>query len=330
MTTAQHKFTAAQHRVSVIVPTCDRPALLRQALSSIRAIEGLDLTFEILVCDNGSAAETPAIAEEFGAIYLKAPTHGPSAARNVGLRTATGEYIAFLDDDDVWLPENVRPHITHLGLNPALDAVIGQAVYSDPNLVPIGPPWPEEAPRDSKQLLRRMLSGFFPQIGTVLARTAVRNTIGEFDETLIGGEDLDWLLRLARRNCLGFIPTPCLLFRLRPAGSYDAIQRNRIAFDRRVFLRHALPEWRIWTSPLDFSRAYSGTLWHFYQYFVDAAVERAARGESYNSFRAIAIAFGIFPLRAVYHLIAPRPLRKAFWTAILHRRRERPRRSNLQ
>jgi glycosyltransferase involved in cell wall biosynthesis len=312
---------AAQHKVSVIVPTCDRPALLRQALASIRALEGPDLTFEILVGDNGTASETPAVAEEFGAIYLKASKRGPSAARNLGLRAATGEYIAFLDDDDFWLHENVRPHIAHLELNPTLDAVIGQAVYTDPNLVPIGPPWPEQTPRDSNQLLKTMLSGFFPQIGTTLARTAVRNTIGEFDETLIGGEDLDWLLRLARKHRLGFVATPCILFRGRPVGSYDALQRSRIGYDRRVFLRHALPEWRIWRSPLDFSNAYSGTLMHFYQYFVDAAVERAARGERYNSLRAIAIAFGIFPVRAAYHLIAPRPLRKAFWTSMLPRRR---------
>ena len=308
---------APKPKVSVIVPTCDRPALLRQALASIRALEGPDLTFEILVGDNGSARETPAVAEEFGAIYLKAFIHGPSAARNVGLRAATAEFIAFLDDDDIWLPGNVRPHIAHLDLNPNLDGVIGQAVHANHNLAPIGTPWPEEAPRDGHQLLRRMLSGLFPQIGTTIARTTVRNTIGDFDETLIGGEDLDWLLRLARRNRLGFVATPCLLFRQRPPGSYDTLQRNRVRYDRRVFLRHALPEWRIWRSPLDFSAAYRGTLWHFYAYFVEAAVQRATRGEYCNALRAIATAFGIFPLRTAYHLVAPRPLRKAFWTAIL-------------
>ena len=107
-------ITAPKPKVSVIVPTCDRPALLRQALASIRALEAPDLTFEILVGDNGSDRETPAVAEEFGAVYLKALTRGPSAARNVGLRAATGHFVAFLDDDDVWLPGNVRPHIAQL------------------------------------------------------------------------------------------------------------------------------------------------------------------------------------------------------------------------
>jgi len=322
-------MTGPRHNVSVIVPTCDRPALLRQALASIRALEGADLTFEILVGDNGSASETRAVVEEFGAVYLNATTRGPSAARNVGLRAATGDYIAFLDDDDVWLPQHVRPHIAYLESNPTLDAVIGQAVSTDPNLVPIGSPWPEGVPRDRNRLLRKMLGGFFPQIGTALARTAVRDVIGEFDETLIGGEDLDWLLRLARRDGLGFIAAPCILFRGKPAGSSDALQRARIGYDRRVFLRHALPEWRIWKSPVDFCTAYSGTLMHFYQYFIDGAIEGAARKERHKAICSIATAFRIFPIRAAYHLVAPRPLRKAFLAAILPKRRQRQRRSNL-
>jgi glycosyltransferase involved in cell wall biosynthesis len=316
-------MTTAQRKVSVIVPTCDRPALLREALASIRALDGPDLTFEILVCDNGAGPETPAVAEEFGAIYLKASVPGPSAARNAGLRAATGEYLAFLDDDDVWLPGNVRPQLALLDLNPELDAVIGQAIHTDPKLVPTGVPWPENEVGDSKQLLRRMLGGLFPQIGTTVARTAARKRIGEFDESLIGGEDLDWLLRPARERRLGFTATPCIFCRCRPAGSYDALQWQRISYDRRVFLRHALPEWRIWRSPLDFSHAYAGTLMHFYQYFVDASVERATRGERYGALRAIVSAFSIFPLRAVYHLVAPRPLRKAFLASIAPRSRRR-------
>ena len=314
--------TVTQRKVSVIVPTCDRPALLREALASIRALEGSDLFFEILVGDNGVDPETPAVADEFGAIYLKARTRGPSAARNVGLRAATGDYLAFVDDDDVWLPRNIRPHMALLDSDPALDAVIGQVVYTDQHLVPSGPPYPEESPGDGNQMLRRMLSGFFPQIGTALARTSVLREIGEFDETLIGGEDLDWLLRIARQHRLGFVATPCIFFRGRPSGSSDALQRQRISYDRRVFFRHALPEWRIWRSPHDFSKAYVGTLKHFFGYFVGAAVERADRGDRAAALKAIASALSVFPLRGTYHLIAPRPLRKALWASIVPWRRK--------
>lgn len=306
-----------QHKVSVIVPTRDRPTLLRQALASIRALVGPDLTFEILVGDNGSAPETRAAAEEFGAIYLKAYTRGASAARNVGLRAATGEYIAFLDDDDVWLPENVRPHITHLETHPAHDVVFGQAVSTDPHLVAAGPPWPQDAPGGGNQMLRVLLSDLFPQIGTCLARIGVRESIGEFDETLIAGQVRDWFLRAARRHRLGFVAKPCVLYRARAGGISEAQQRERVRYVRRAFFRHALPEWRIWRSPLDFSKAYAGTMNHLYWPFVDAAVDRAERGERREALRAIATALSIFPLRGTYHLIAPRRLRKAFWLSLL-------------
>jgi glycosyltransferase involved in cell wall biosynthesis len=297
-------------RVSVVVPTCDRPAFLREALASIRALEGEDLTFEILVGDNGSASETQAIAEEFGAIYLRALERGAGAARNVALQAATGDYLAFLDDDDVWLSGNVRPQISILEVRPDLQAIIGQAISTDHQLRPIAQPWPVGPMKDSDDLLKKMLGGLFPQIGTAVARRSACDMIGEFDESLIGGQDLDWLLRLARRRCLGFVAVPCIFFRGRSISS-DQLQRIRIEYDRRVFLRHAIPEWRIWRSPSEFLRAYSGTLMHFYRYFENAAVNYAAQRERGASFRAIVTAFRIFPLRASYHLISSQPLRWA-------------------
>src|SRR5947209_8097109 len=89
-------------RVSVIVPTKDRSGLLRQALASVRALEGPDLAIELIVADNGSTDDTAAVAHEFGARLVRTLTPGAAAARNAGLRVATGEYLAFLDDDDVW------------------------------------------------------------------------------------------------------------------------------------------------------------------------------------------------------------------------------------
>src|SRR5262249_33522008 len=129
-------------KVSVIVPTYNRPVLLREALASIRAIEGQDLVFEILVCDNARSIVNQSAAREFAAIYIPVPQRGAAAARNAGLRAVTGEFIAFLDDDDVWLPEHIRPHITHLDQCERLDAVAGRFVCTDPHLQPTEGAWP--------------------------------------------------------------------------------------------------------------------------------------------------------------------------------------------
>ena len=64
------------------------------------------------------------------------------------------------------------------------------------------------------------------------------------------------------------------------------------------------------------AKAYSASLWHFYSYFEEAALARAERGQRASALRAVASAFSVFPLRATYHVIMPRPLRRAVWQAI--------------
>ena len=297
-------------RISVIVPTRDRPAMLAEALASIRALEGPDLSFEILVGDNGSTPETRQVAAAHGARYLKVLENGASAARNACLRAATGDYLAFLDDDDVWLPGHIRPHLKLLASRPEVEAVVGQVIYTDKDLLPRGEAFPPELPGEGDELLRKMLGGWFPQIGTTVARTTIREKIGEFDLRLLGGQDLDWLLRLAHRRTLAFQATTCLLFRGRAPGSFDKLNFRRIGFDRRIFVRHVFTEWRIWT-PTSLSRAYSGTMMHFFTYFSEAADARAQRGERIGALRAVSIAAWIFPLRTVWHLVRSSPLRQA-------------------
>lgn len=315
----------AIRRISAIVPTRDRPQLLREALASIRALEGPDLHIEIIVGDNGAMPQTAEIADAFGARRVEAKGEGASVARNAALQVASGDYIAFLDDDDRWFTTHLRQHLDTLERRPEIEAVIGQVVSADHKMRRVGEPWPAEPPGEGEELLRRMLSGYFPQIGAVVARARVRQDFGTFDEDLTGGEDLDWLLRLARQNKISVVQTESVLFRGRPLGSFDELQLRRSHFDRKVFLRHALPEWRIWKSPKQFFEAWYGTLKHFYRYFVDAAVRRAARGRRIDALRAIWYAFQVFPVRTTYHLIKWKRLRHAFLGAVLPRKPRAPR-----
>lgn len=305
-------------RVSVVVPTCNRASKLRNALASIRAVEGPDLSFEIIVGDNGSCPETPAIAAEFGAIHVRTQTMGASASRNAAMAKTTGDYIAFLDDDDAWLPAHIRPHLELLDQRPDLDGVIAQVRFADESLrpLPVGE-WPDKHPGEGDQLVRRMLSGYFPQIGTAVVRAGVRESSGPFDRELIGGEDLDWLMRLSGRHALGFVQTPVILFSQRKIGDYDDLNRLRIRYDRKVFRRHAWKHWRVWRSPFDYMRAYSGTLMHFFTYFTQVSLLAASGGERKRAFGAIRTAFAIFPLRATKHVLTDSPLRRALLMAML-------------
>ena len=87
---------------SVIIPTYNRAALLREALDSVFAQSFTD--YEVIVVDDGSTDETAAVVASYGSRirYFQQQNQGPGAARNLGAKYATGEYIAFLDSDDLW------------------------------------------------------------------------------------------------------------------------------------------------------------------------------------------------------------------------------------
>jgi glycosyltransferase involved in cell wall biosynthesis len=307
-----------KRQISVVVPTFDRLRMLREALASIRDIEGSDVQaqFEIVVGDNGLKEETRRLCLEYGAIYVPAHGRGASYARNAAMGAASGDFITFLDDDDVWLRGHIEPHLAYLDAHPDHDAVFGRAIYTDPELNPVSAPWPED-PGSGDDLLRNMLSGTFPQIGTVVARRSVIDSIGYFDTQLIGGQDLDWLLRLATKNKLGFVPTPCILIRGRAPGTSDALQRMRIRFDRQVFLRHGIPNaLRLWKSPLGMIRAYHKTLFHYYQYFEAQAIRRAADGTPAEVVRALATPALYLPLLLFPEIVRDTRLRAALLAAV--------------
>lgn len=302
-------LTSAPTLVSVIVPTRDRPALLREALASIRAIETEALQFEILVGDNGTDPASKLAAADFGALYMKVARPGAGAARNAGLMMAKGEFIAFLDDDDVWLPANIARHVEILRAQPRVEAVFGQIVTTDMALKPQGEPWPSEGAYGDK-LVHDMLSGYYPQLGATVVRATAARAVGLFDERLLGDQDWDWQLRIARRRLTAFTPTPSVLFRQRPPGSFDKLRAMRVKYARRVFLRHALPEWKVFGNPAHLAQSYVRTLRQYFDYFVDAAVSRARTGER-GGWSALFGAFRVFPARTLYHLAMKPRLRGA-------------------
>ncbi len=306
----------AKRKVSVVVPTRDRPNLLREALASIRALEGDDLTFEILVGDNGKDPGSRIAAEEFGATYLPVGRNGAGAARNAGLKAATCDFIAFLDDDDVWTRDAVRGQLAVLDADPSLEACFAQIMSTDQDLRPTSEAWPAESPGDGDELIRTMLSGYYPQIGATLVRASLREGVGYFDETLLGDQDWDWQIRVARRRKVGFSKTLCVLFRQRPPGSFDKLRLMRLGFTRRVFFRHALAERGVWRNPKKFIAAYIKVVWQYYDYFTDAAVRRSQLGERQAARRAVWGAFRTFPLRAIFHLVSNTPLHHAFFSSL--------------
>ncbi len=200
--------------VSVVIPTHNRAAMLKEALDSVLAQEGAGAEFpiEIVVVDDASSDDTPTVVQAYPHVrYIRLPTNrGHSAARNAGITASTGRYLAFLDDDDVWLPYWLRIMVPALESHPCEALAYGQVIMRTPESEHVLP-HPESAPSGS--VLGPLLMGNFVPTMAVLVRREAIERIGGFDEEIPGVEDYDLWIRLARDVHFLFVATPVAVYR---------------------------------------------------------------------------------------------------------------------
>jgi glycosyltransferase involved in cell wall biosynthesis len=186
----------ADPNVSVVIATRNRwPLLTANALPSALAQE--DVAIEIVVVDDGSTDETPARLREVEDPRVRVVTNDTSlrlpAARNAGASHARGEWLAFLDDDDLWSPRKLRSQLD------AARAASAAWVYGRAIVVDGGVNVLESDPFPSPSDLPRLLQGgnWIPGGGSnVVVRADVFRAVGGFDEELRFFEDWDLWLRL--------------------------------------------------------------------------------------------------------------------------------------
>ena len=208
--------------VSVIIPTHDRASLLREAVSSVLAQEGRGDLFdlEVIVIDDASSDDTPAVAQEFpGLRYLRFNVNkGPSAARNAGIAASTGKYIAFLDDDDLWLPNRLRIQVPIMEEQQEIGVVYGHGMVTDLNGNVVV--WPTSGP--SGKVFEDFLvrTEDFVNIDTLLVRKEAIARAGYFDETVETMEHYEFALRLAYHYPWRFVEGPVSHGRESKQGKY--------------------------------------------------------------------------------------------------------------
>lgn len=212
---------AALPTVSVVIPTRNRPALLREALDSVRAQTFTD--YEIIVVINGPdnpfTAATYRVAEAAGASILRISAGGIAVALNAGVRAARGRWIAFLDDDDLWEPDKLE---TEIGIGEAEGAdVLFCDVYmfdgaTRVRLDPIRPP-PHLTPREA-MTIRNCGRGCS---STTVRREAVL-AAGEFD-TSLASPDWDMWMRLSWAHRLRWIDRYLASLRIHGANSSETM-----------------------------------------------------------------------------------------------------------
>ena len=178
--------------VSCIVPVFNGERFLAQTLASIRAQTYESL--EIVVVDDGSTDGTPAVVAAQGGpvAYLRQNNRGQAAARNAGVRAARGEFVAFLDADDLWEPAKLARQMARLRQAPPIDLCLTRFQnFWMPELA-------DEARRYRDDPVARPSAAWC--IGTLLAPRRVLDRFGPFDERLRLGPNITWFLRAAGRG----------------------------------------------------------------------------------------------------------------------------------
>jgi glycosyltransferase involved in cell wall biosynthesis len=202
---------SAQPYVSVIIPTYNRAALVTEAVASVLAQTRPD--FELLVVDDASTDGTAAALAPYAArirLLRRESRGGVSAARNTGIKAARGEWLAFLDSDDLWRPEKLARQLAFLSENPAL--LICQTEET----------WVRRGVPVNRPRSHRKVSGdiFLPSLercmvspSAVILHRGLLTRHGGFDEDLPAAEDYDLWLRLAWRYDIGLLPEPLIVKR---------------------------------------------------------------------------------------------------------------------
>lgn len=194
-------------KVSVVVPFYNQYGFIEESVSSIFD-QGYDNLEVILVNDGSEGSGLDELRRRFSSLrYFEQVNSGPSAARNLGIQKATGDLIAFLDADDVWPRGKLMRQVAPMVALSEVEMVLG-AVQK---LVRSGKG--EEGFELEENLFHTI------QLGSLVVRRRVFDTVGVFDESLFYSEDQDWFLRVREKGTnIVKVDFECLYYRSHEAS----------------------------------------------------------------------------------------------------------------
>lgn len=283
-------------KVSVIIPTFNRADFIQSAVKSALDQRG-DFEVEVIVIDNGSTDGTKELLEKkFGdkILYLSIPSAGrPSIPRNVGIDAATGDYIAFLDSDDVWLPEKISTELKAFDKNTVL--VYSNAEYIDKNGKKIGKKILRKGEGKSGDIFEQLLSNNFISTLTVIVPRRALELAGNFNERneLRVCEDYELWLRICQLGDVKYVDQTLALYRTHDtniSGPYNLAFVKGLYIMNKEVVKHAKKEYKIMAYPylIERSREMSNyiflyrllTVWWEFLFLATRAFRRIKQGHA--------------------------------------------------
>lgn len=222
--------TTFPHRISVIIPTYNRSQFLAESITSV-----LDQDYwqdfsdwEFLVVDDGSTDDTEELVRSFGSriAYVRQPHSGVSAARNLGLRLTTGEYVAFLDSDDLWKPHKLSLQMAFMQRHPDAVVICTEETWIRNNVF-VNPR--KKHRKYSGWVFDRFIPLCLLSLSSALFRRRLFEEIGVFDEDLPACEDYDLGLRMSHGYPVFYLPEALIIKR---GGHTDQLSKMFWGMDR--------------------------------------------------------------------------------------------------
>lgn len=235
--------------VSIIIPVYNCERFVAEAIKS--ALEQDYPYKEVILVNDGSTDGTMDVLRSFGdAIRLiDQKNGGPPQARNKGLHAARGDYIAFLDADDIWLQGKVSAQVELLDARPEVGAAVtnwyewpanpnGAYVKPDFSLEPMARNGLDE--RNSGWLYNKLLFDCVLLTSSVMLRSRIVKLVGDFDVTMFNGDDYDYWIRVSRVAQISRLKGIGTLYRILP-GSVS--RKPRPSNSEHVVIQKALAKW---------------------------------------------------------------------------------------
>ena len=212
--------------ISVIIPTYNRAHLLPRALDSI--LSQSCLPNEIIVVDDGSTDDTSALMTSVypEIVFIQQSNTGVSCTRNVGIKRASGDWIAFLDSDDEWFPEKLEVQMNALYKNPELKICHTNEIWIR-NGTRVNPKKKHE--KFGGWIFQKCLPLCCISPSSVIIHKSIFDEVGLFDDSLLVCEDYDLWLRITARNPVLYIEKPLLR---KYGGHNDQLSRKYWGMDR--------------------------------------------------------------------------------------------------